>query len=190
MMLRYLIVLPIAVFLLACNVIKRDSKVYPIPDRPIQFEEAKPPSADPCAICVGFSATKPYNSGSIRWFTCRNSQAKVYLDIRLTKPNFPELRWRLMRDCVISAPAGEITPIGIHYLKCFTEGVEDLISVTTQKFEETEDGRFVKSINFAFLWGNEGKVFEATMSASALSDIYVKDGWQMHYGNGKGCQSQ
>ncbi|MBC7778019.1 MAG: hypothetical protein H7246_21485 [Phycisphaerae bacterium] len=184
----YLIGLPIAALLLSCNVIKRDSKVYPTTDRPIQFEEAKPQSVDPCAICVGFSATKPYTSGSIRWSTCRNSQAKVYLDIRLTKSNYPELKWRLMRDCVIPAPAGEPISTGIHYLKCSPVGTEDLLSIITQKFEETEEGRIVKSIGFAFLLGNEGKVFEATMSASALSDIYVKDGWQMHYGDGKGCK--
>ncbi len=186
---RYLIGLPIAALLLSCNVVKRDSKVYPTADRPIQMEEAKPVTVDPCAICVGFSATKPYSSGSIRWSTCRNSQAKVYLDIRLTKPNHPELKWRLMRDCVISAPADEPISTGIYYLKC-TTGTADLVSIITQNYEGTGQDRYVKSIGFAFMLGNEGKVFEATMSASALSNIYVKDGWQMHYGDGKGCESQ
>lgn len=187
---RYLIGLAIAALLPNCNVIKRDDKTYPTTNRPIQFEEAKPQTVDPCAICVGFSVTKPYSSGIIRWLTCRNSQAKVYLDIRLTKPNYPELKWRLMRDCVISAPAGEPITDSIHYLKCSPVGTEDLISIITQNFEGTGENRFVKSVGFAFLLGNEGKIFEATMSASSLRDIYVKDGWQMHYGNGKGCDRE
>jgi len=69
-------------------------------------------------------------------------------------------------------------------------GTDDLISIITQNFEGTGNNRFVKSVGFAFLLGNEGKIFEATMSASALRDIYVKDGWQMHYGNGKGCDRE
>jgi len=184
----HLVCLPIAVLLLACNVTKRKPEVFAARDRPIELKPASPLSIDPCALCVGFSATKAYSSGSIRWLTCRNRQAKVYLDIRLTKPGNPELKLRLLRACHISTPEGQPISIDISYLKCSAEGNADLLSIVTHKFEATDEGNVVKSIGFSFLWGNEGKIFEATMSSSALSGIYIKEGWQMHYANGKACK--
>ncbi|MCW5924424.1 MAG: hypothetical protein KIS77_19050 [Saprospiraceae bacterium] len=181
------------VFLLAptllssCKVTQEKPAAAVTADRPIRLEEAQPPSIDPCALCVGFSATKPYTSGSIRWVNCRMGQDKVYLDLRLSKRNKPDLKVRLMRDCDNPAQPGNIVTVSNHYLKC---SADDISGFTVVHYEQTPEGHIVTSILFNFSWSNELNVFQAKLTSNALVDIQVKDGWQMHYDNAKGCKGK
>lgn len=180
--------LSIAIFLLSCNVYQRKPEVSSLGDRPILLEEAKLPSIDPCAVCVGYSATKRYESGNIRWFTCLRGEKKVYLDIKLTKPNHPELKLRLMRDCIVKLEEGSNATLSAAYMKCYSGEITEWNAFTIYTFEETDDGKALKTVGLSLMWQGEDKIFGANLNVNALTNIFVKEGWQLYYGTGKGCK--
>ena len=128
-----------------------------------QFEEVKLPSANPCAVCVSFSATTRYVRGNINWGICSNQQAKGYLDLKLSKTG-RTIKLRLMRDCS--------TPNLVKVLRCPGEN-DGIFIVNTNNIQEGNSQVAILESGVA------GAILTVTVPSSNQIGIELKSGWRL-----------
>ncbi|MBK8565769.1 MAG: hypothetical protein IPN76_21110 [Saprospiraceae bacterium] len=129
-----------------------------------RFEKVGQNSADPCAICVGFSATTRYERGNIPWNICSNPTNKGYLDLQLRKAA-RTIRLRLLRDCN--------DPTVVKVLRCVDESTGEFI-INTNTINENSQVTIMDS-------GDPTAILSITIPASNQIGIQLKSGWTLDY---------
>jgi len=133
-----------------------------------RFEEEKLPSANPCAVCVAFSAATRYGRGSISWNLCSSGQPKGYLDLKLSRAN-RNFRIRLLRDCS--------NPAAIKVLRCPADNSDDFTLLVTSMTAGEGKSHVLVGENGAY-----GSILKVTISSASQVRIELTSGWTLHYG--------
>lgn len=132
-----------------------------------RFEEEKMPSANPCAVCVAFSAIKRYESGNIVWNLCLSDQPKGYLDLRLVRGR-RHFKVRLLRDCS--------SPNAIKVLRCVTDNSDDFNIIVTSMTEGAGSSHVLIGED-----GVYGSILKVSIPSSNQIGIELKNGWALYY---------
>jgi len=132
-----------------------------------RFEEEKMPSANPCAVCVAFSAMKRYGSGNIVWNLCLSDQPKGYLDLRLVRGR-RHFKVRLLRDCS--------TPNAIKVLRCATDNSDEFNIIVTSMTEGAGNSHVLIGED-----GVYGSILKVSIPTSNQIGIELKNGWALYY---------
>ncbi len=167
------LVLPLcALMLFSCKMQAQSQPPVVKSGSTFRFEEEKMPSANPCAVCVAFSALSRYTSGNIVWNLCLSDQPKGYLDLRLVRGR-RDFKVRLLRDCS--------TPNAIKVLRCPTDNSDDFNILVTSMTEGAGNSHVLIGEN-----GVYGSILKVTIPTSNQIGIELKDGWALYYGK-KSC---
>ncbi len=161
-----LVLLLVSQLFLACKVPSASRPPVVKADSGFRFEEEKLPSASPCAVCVGFSATTRYVRGNITWNICLSDQPRGYLDLKLSKTG-RNIKLRLLRDCG--------SPASVKVLHCPDESSGEII-VNTNNFSEGNSQVAVLES------GASSPILRVTIPSSNQIGIELKSGWRLGYG--------